>query len=90
MAEEAAVKQRQLWFAAKLAVRAYARDPSARNATEVQQAWLRIRQSESLSIWNRMKPRRLERDALFPYARTLNGRTRDETAPQTDARDTGT
>ncbi len=89
MAEETAVKQRQLWSAAKLAVRAYARDPSPRNATEVQQAWLRIRQSESLSIWNGM-PRRLERDALFPYARTVNGGTWDEAGPRTETRRTGT
>ncbi len=84
------MKQRRLWSAARLAVRAYARDPSARNATEVQQAWQRIRQSESLAIWKGMKPRRLERDALFPYARTVNGGTWDETGPRTEARRTGT
>ena len=84
------MKQRQLWSAAKLAVRAYARDPSARNAMEVQQAWQRIRQSESLSIWKGMKPRRLERDALFPYARSVNGQTRNETGPHDEIRRTGT
>ena len=68
------MQQRRLWFAAKLAVRAYARDPSERNAAEVQQAWQRIRQSESLAIWKGMKP---QRQSLFPYARTMNGQPPD-------------
>ena len=84
------MQQRQLWSAAKLAVRAYARDPSARNAAEVQQAWQRIRQSESLAIWKGMKPRRLDRDTLFPYAKTVNGGTWDEAGPRTETRRTGT
>ena len=75
------MQQRHLWSAAKLAVRAYARDPSERNAAEVQQAWQRIRQSESLAIWKGMKPR-LNRDMLFPYARTMNGRAPQETDAQ--------
>ena len=77
------MQQRHLWSAAKLAVRAYARDPSARNAAEVQQAWQRIRQSESLAVWRGMKPRRLDRGALFPYVKALNGRVRhDADAPE--------
>jgi hypothetical protein len=76
------MQQRHLWSAAKLAVRAYARDPSERNAAEVQQAWQRIRQSESLAIWKGMKPRRQDRDALFPYAKTMNGQARQETDAQ--------
>ncbi len=80
------MQQRHLWSAAKLAVRAYARNPSERNATEVQQAWRRIRQSESLAIWKAMKPRWLDRDAVFPYARTVNGRARYETGPHTATR----
>ena len=83
------MQQRHLWSAAKLAVRAYARDPSERNAAEVQQAWRRIRQSESLAIWKAMKPRRLDREALFPYARTMKGQSRDETDRHTDIRGTG-
>ena len=84
------MQHRLLWSAAKLAVRAYARDPSERNAIEVQQAWQRIRQSESLAIWKGMRPRRLDRDALFPYAKTVNGRRRDETVPPHEIRRNGT
>ncbi len=72
------MQERRLWSAAKLAVRAYARNPSERNAIEVQQAWQRIRQSESLAIWKGMKPRRLDREALFPYAKSVNRRTRHQ------------
>ena len=72
------MQERRLWSAAKLAVRAYARDPSARNAIEVQQAWHRIRQSESLAIWKGMKPRPLDRDTLFPYAKTSTTQVRDD------------
>ena len=79
------MQQRHLWSAAKLAVRAYAKDPSARNAAEVQQAWQRIRQSESLAIWKGMKPRRLDREALFPYAKAMNGRARHEAGAPEDA-----
>ena len=84
------MQQRHLWSAAKLAVRAYARDPSERNAAEVQQAWQRIRQSESLAIWKGMKPRRLDRDALFPYARTMNGLARREAGARNGKRRGGT
>lgn len=76
------MQQRHLWSAAKLAVRAYARDPSERNAAEVQQAWQRIRQSESLAIWKGTKPPRMNREMLFPYAKTMNGRPRQDTDPQ--------
>lgn len=39
-----ATDQREVaWSAAKLAVRSYARDPSNRNAGEVQRAWARVR-----------------------------------------------
>ena len=84
------MQQRHLWSVAKLAVRAYARDPSERNAAEVQQAWQRIRQFESLAIWKGMKPRQLDRDALFPYAKTTNRQARDETDLLNEKRRTGT
>jgi hypothetical protein len=84
------VQQRHLWSAAKLAVRAYARDPSERNAAEVRQAWQRIRQSESLAIWKAMKPGRLDREALFPYAETINGEAREGADSQTEKRRAGT
>ena len=84
------MKQRRLWSAARLAVRAYARDPSARNAIEVQQAWQRIRQSESLAIWKGVKPRPLDRDTLFPYAKSLNTQLRDDRGSPNGTRRPGT
>ena len=84
------MKQRQLWSAARLAVRAYARDPSVRNATEVQQAWQRIRQSESLAIWKGMKPRQLDRDTLFPYAKISSTQVRDDRGSPNGTRRPGT
>ena len=46
------------WRAAKLAVRSYARDPSSRNAGEVQQAWARVRHvmAESARLWMERQP----------------------------------
>jgi hypothetical protein len=39
--------------AAKLAVRAYARDPSSSNAAEVEVAWERVRRLQSVADWRR-------------------------------------
>jgi hypothetical protein len=39
--------------AAKLAVRAYARDPSSSNAAEVELAWQRVRRLQSVADWRR-------------------------------------
>jgi hypothetical protein len=39
--------------AAKLAVRAYARDPSSSNAAEVELAWYWVRRLQSVSNWRR-------------------------------------
>ena len=46
-------QRRQALSAAKLAVRAYARDPSAANARGVQLAWRRVRQIDSMARWQR-------------------------------------
>ena len=84
------MQHRELWSAAKLAVRAYAKDPSEQNAAKVGLAWRRIRQTESLTVWRQMKSQRLGRDALFPYVRSGNGQARGETDPEDEERRTGT
>jgi hypothetical protein len=71
-------------------VRAYARDPSEQNAARVRLAWQRVRQSESLAVWNKMKARWLGRDALFPYAKSINGLAWDEPDSENEQRRTGT
>lgn len=50
-------QRREALMAAKLAVRAYARDPSAANALGVALAWRRVRQIDSIARWQR--PRRV-------------------------------
>ena len=84
------MQHRELWAAAKLAVRAYARDPSEQNAANVGLAWRRIRQTESLTVWRQMRSQWLGRDALFPYARSGNGQARAEMAPEDEERRIGT
>ncbi len=44
-------QRRRAIEAAKLAVRAYARDPSAAKAAAVELAWQRARQLDSLARW---------------------------------------
>jgi hypothetical protein len=44
---------REAMAAAKLAVRAYARDPSPSNAAEVELAWHRVCRLESVAEWRR-------------------------------------
>ena len=44
---------REAMMAAKLAVRAYARDPSSSNAAEVELAWQRVRRLKSVAEWRR-------------------------------------
>jgi hypothetical protein len=44
---------REAMAAAKLAVRAYARDPSSSNAAEVELAWQRVRRLRSVAEWRR-------------------------------------
>jgi hypothetical protein len=44
---------REAMTAAKLAVRAYARDPSSSNAAEVELAWQRVRRLQSVAEWRR-------------------------------------
>ncbi len=41
--------------AAKVAVRAYAKDPTAGNAADVEAAWRAIRKIDALSSWRRME-----------------------------------
>lgn len=83
------MQHRELWTAAKLAVRAYARDPSEQNAAKVGLAWRRIRQTESLTVWRQMKSRWRDRDALFPYAASIDGRAGGETGPEDQERRIG-
>lgn len=47
------MERREALEAAKLAVRAYVREPSRDNATEVEQAWQRVRQLDSVALWRR-------------------------------------
>ena len=47
---------RDAMAAAKLAVRAYARDPSSSNAAEVELAWQRVRRLKSVAEWRRPSP----------------------------------
>ena len=84
------MQHRDLWAAAKLAVRAYARDPSEQNAAKVGLAWRRIRQTESLTVWRQMKSQWRDRDALFPYAESVNGRTGGKTELEDQESRTGT
>jgi hypothetical protein len=84
------VQQRELWAAAKLAVRAYARNPSEENAAEVGLAWRRIRQGESLAVWRQVQSQRLGREALFPYAKSVDRQGRRNWAPLNEERRTGT
>lgn len=44
---------REAMGAAKLAVRAYVRDPSSSNAAEVEVAWQRVRRLKSVAAWRR-------------------------------------
>ena len=44
---------REAMAAVKLAVHAYARDPSSSNAAEVELAWQRVRRLQSVADWRR-------------------------------------
>jgi hypothetical protein len=46
-------QRREVMTAAKLAVRAYARDPSAANAAGVELAWHHVRRLDSVARWRR-------------------------------------
>lgn len=47
----ASMQRREAMQAAKLAVRSYARDPSAANAADVETAWQRLRQLDGVARW---------------------------------------
>lgn len=44
-------ERREALEAAKLAVRAYVREPSKDHAAEVEEAWHRVRQLDSVALW---------------------------------------
>jgi hypothetical protein len=68
---------REAMTAAKLAVRAYARDPSSSNAAEVELAWHRVRRLQSVAEWRR--PRIGRAPSRSPSA---SGRREALTGPQ--------
>ncbi len=53
-------QRRQALTAARTAVRAYARDPSPANASNVAHAWRRVREIDSVARW------RLPVGVIFP------------------------
>lgn len=48
--------RRQALEAAKLAVRAYVREPSEENATEVENAWRQVRRLQGVLRWRQPHP----------------------------------
>ena len=60
---------REAMAAAKLAVRAYARDPSSSNAAEVELAWHRVRRLRSVAEWRRSSTDRAPRSSLSATGR---------------------
>jgi hypothetical protein len=58
------MERREALEAAKLAVRAYVREPS-KDATEVEQAWRRVRQLDSVALW-RQPPSAVQTTAALP------------------------
>ena len=58
-------ERREAWTAARQAVRSYARDPSSRNASQVEEAWRHLRISRTRS----------EAETLGVNGPRLNGRT---------------
>jgi hypothetical protein len=49
------LQDKELWSAAKSAVRAYARNPSEQNALNVELVWERLREHNSSAIWRQMR-----------------------------------
>ena len=49
--------QQELWFTAKLAVRAYAQDPTQENRDKVALAWSAIRAEKAAAVLNRLASR---------------------------------
>lgn len=60
-------RELQLWVAAKLAVRAHAKDRSKRNAVNIELAWEELRLYNTLAIWRQMRRHWQERDAPSRY-----------------------
>ena len=44
-------ERKQAWKQARAAVRAYSKNPSDRNAAEVEVAWREIRRMDGVSLW---------------------------------------
>jgi hypothetical protein len=68
---------RDAMAAAKLAVRAYARNPSSRNAAEVELAWQLVRRLQSVADWRRPRSGRSPSPSL-----SAPGRREALTGPQ--------
>ena len=60
---------REAMAAAKLAVRAYARNPSSSNAAEVELAWHRVRRLRSVANWQRQGIARVPSSSLSATGR---------------------
>ena len=56
------------WGQIKSAIRSYAKDPTDRNAQEVEAAWREIRRTESVSFWREWQAMRFD-------AKTSSGRS---------------
>ena len=48
-------KRQETWSAARVAVRAYAKDPSQGNAEQVENACSAVRQIKSLTVWRELQ-----------------------------------
>ncbi len=53
--------RKRMFAAAKLAVRAYARDPSDNNAAQVHAAWKAVSDMEARSFWGQRQEARMTR-----------------------------
>ena len=51
--------RKHAWLNAKAEVRSYAKDPTAQNAEQVEEAWDMIRRIDSLSHWREWREARL-------------------------------
>ena len=56
--------RKNLFAAAKLAVRAYAKDPSDNNAAQVQAAWKAVSDMETRSSWRQRQEEGIPRDEI--------------------------
>jgi hypothetical protein len=66
-------RRREVLIAAKLAVRAYAREPSAANAAVVEMAWQKVRQLDSVARWRQPAERERSRSEVGVSTEHLRG-----------------